>query len=322
MLESLDPEMEKRLPEIAQFWIERSLQTGPSNRSEMEEAVRQVYRAVDLVEPSMIIWAGSPYAGQLIGNLLETHGKEYWETIKDCTIEELEKIISSDDSTSPHFLLNCDGQFDSHWVSFYDVFYELGVITENKEWFEGMKKLTETGWWTPFEEFVIMTERPNFIKLNGLGQLHCNDGPAIQYPDGWGFYSVNGTRVPGWFIEEPDKITPANIFAEENLEVRRVMCEILGWENLTSEKYGFTVLDTTSDPANGNNTLQLYAAPTELFGEVELNVLICTNATPEKDGRIPKFGLIIPHNIRNAIDAVAWTFDMKADDYRKLQRAT
>ncbi len=321
MLESLTPEMEKRLPEIAQFWIERSLQTGPSDRSLMEGAVRQVYRSVGLEEPSLIVWVGSPYGGQIVGNLLENNGKEYWEQIKDCSLEELEKILAENKEISPHFLLNCDGQFDSHWVSFYDFFYELGIIGENKEWFEAMKVLTQTGWWTPFEDFVVMTERPDFIKLNGLGQLHSLDGPAIQYPDGWGFYSIDGTRVPGWIIMESDKITPQTIFKEDNLEIRRVMCEIYGWENLTAEENGFKLLNSCPDAANGSNVLYLYSTPEELFGEVRVNILLCTNATPETDGKIRQFGLVIPEDIKDAREAVAWTFGTTADEYFGLQRA-
>lgn len=322
MLESLDPELEKRLPEIAQFWIERSLETGPSDKEAMEAAVRQVYRAVGLNEPSLIVWAGSPYAGQIVGNLLEAHGKEYWETIKNYSLKELEEALSNEKDLTPQFFLNCDGQFDSHWVAFYDIFYDLGVVTENRDWFEGMKKLTETGWWTPFEDFVVMTERPEFIKLNGLGELHSTTGPSIKYPDGWCFYNVNGTRVPDWIVEDPERITSKKIFEETNLEVRRVMCEIYGWKNLTSAENGFILVDSCVDPANGDNVLELYRPPADLFGEVHINVLICVNATPEKDGRIPKFGLMVPHNIKTALGAVGWSFDEDPNEYAEIQRAT
>lgn len=84
-------------------------------------------------------------------------------------------------------------------------------------------------------EFIIVSERPSAIRLEQVGprgwgshRLHCEDGPALGYRDGWGVYAWHGVRVPKHVIENPDEITVAEIKKETNEEVRRVMRERYG----------------------------------------------------------------------------------------------
>jgi hypothetical protein len=42
-------------------------------------------------------------------------------------------------------------------------------------------------------------------------------------------YSIHGTRVPQWIVENPEQITIEEIFKEKNAEIRRIMCERFGF---------------------------------------------------------------------------------------------
>jgi len=42
--------------------------------------------------------------------------------------------------------------------------------------------------------FILVCERPTKITKNNNNQLHNEHGMAIQYPDGWGLYMLNGVK--------------------------------------------------------------------------------------------------------------------------------
>jgi len=82
-------------------------------------------------------------------------------------------------------------------------------------------------WITPTE--IICVEQP-CLRISD-NRLHCHDGPAVHWPAGESYYFWRGTQVPDWYIIDKSKITGKTIKTEENAERRRIMCEIIGWEN-------------------------------------------------------------------------------------------
>jgi len=51
------------------------------------------------------------------------------------------------------------------------------------------------GWWWAFNDICIITERPKHISLNNRMLLNQAGAKAIEYPDGWGVYAINGQIV-------------------------------------------------------------------------------------------------------------------------------
>lgn len=83
-----------------------------------------------------------------------------------------------------------------------------------------------------FEESVLVLDSRPVVKYNGDGELHCEDGPAVYWPDGAKMYYVEGhtLREQGKLIcETPDRITLAHIKGEENEEIKRLMIDRYGW---------------------------------------------------------------------------------------------
>ena len=66
------------------------------------------------------------------------------------------------------------------------------------------------------------------LRRDDFGRLHCEDGPAVAYPDGWEVYAVGGVRVPKAVVMEPERLSVQEIKKEGNAEVRRVMVERFG----------------------------------------------------------------------------------------------
>ena len=116
------------------------------------------------------------------------------------------------------------GQHDSSWIAYYDFLAQCGI--KGGEALDGIAKLTQSsGWWWPYENLAILTERPVSLKRDNRGLLHCEDGMSLQYSDGWGVYAWHGILVPEYVITLPEPITFELIEAELNVEVRRVLIE-------------------------------------------------------------------------------------------------
>ena len=108
-----------------------------------------------------------------------------------------------------------------------------------------MRVARNAGWWWPFANAVILTERPCRLLRDDRNRLHSEDGMAIKYPDGWGVYAIHGVRVPSFVVEAPGSMTVAQIREEGNAEVKRIMRERFGESRYLSES-GATVIDVDS----------------------------------------------------------------------------
>jgi len=180
-------------------------------------------------------------------------------------------------------------------------------------------------WWWPHSEFVMVSERPLHIRLELVGpdgwgshRLHCDDGPAVVWPDGFGVWAWHGTRVPrdlietGWSVER--------ILAEPNAEIRRCAIERIGWDRFIADAH-LGLVDECADPGNPGQTLALYDVPAQIFDE-PVRVVLCTNGTPDRDGQRRRFGLTVPADIQTALAAAAWTYDIRPDEYALIERRT
>jgi len=97
------------------------------------------------------------------------------------------------------------GQFwvGGYWwgaVCFAAFFFEICKLKLAKdiiERAEAYRKVCESvSYIWPNRNFVIVCERPSEIHRNEKGLLHNARGLAIKYPDGYGFYVLNGVRFP------------------------------------------------------------------------------------------------------------------------------
>ena len=145
-------------------------------------------------------------------------------------------------------------------------------------------------WWWPGSDFVMVSERPSIICREQVAprgwdshRLHCEDGPAIAW-DGWSIYAVHGVRVPEQVVMAPQTLTAAQIAAEPNVEVRRVMIERLGTER-------YVILSGAKVVAR-DDWGTLYRA--ERPDDSPLMAVAVVNSTPEPDGSRKDYWLRVP----------------------------
>jgi hypothetical protein len=140
-----------------------------------------------------------------------------------------------------------------------------------------------------------------------------------------------GVQVPEFVVTEPQKIIPPMIFNERNIEVRRVMIEryreIRGDEQFI-EDMQFELID--DDPEWGKlwkrgfgyaedvryeSDIEEIGVDNRPFDDEPILMVQVVNATPDEQGNFRDYFIRVPPQITRAKEAVAWTFDMKPDDY-------
>jgi hypothetical protein len=222
-----------------------------------------------------------------------------------------------DSGWSRNMLYGCQ---DAGWLSYYDWFAHHGLSDICRP-LEGLILLAQSAGWTlAYEHVAIVSDRPCILRDEGWRRrLHCDDGPSVAYRDGWELYHWHGQLVPQWVILDP---TPARIEAEPNTEIRRCAIESYGWDRYVVD-IDAALVDEADDPGNPGHTLRLYDVPPERQPYDEpTRVLVMANASRDRDGSRRQFAETVPASIGSAVEAAAWQFDVPADIYRSLERAT
>ena len=378
-INKLTPEQIKRLPEFRDQWIARGLATGPCDRAAIEAAADEAYRCAGLAPPRIKIWLGSPAAGAIGSAALHVRdqvgaqvwaqvwdqvwaqvraqvGAQVWAQVWDQVWDQVRDQVGAqvwdqvgaqvwdqvwdqvgaqvrDQVGQPVY-----GQHDASWLGFYAFFAEVCDL-ESCNRLRGLFKLAESGWWWPFGGAVILTERPAVLRRDAQGRLHSDDGPAMQYPDGWSIHAVHGVRVSSDIIEHPSSITVERIANESNAEVRRVMIE-----RYRTARY---LLDAGAEIIARDDYGVLYRHEIKL--DEPIMMVRVLNTTPEQDGSLSRreaegvFGaravqrsldimrsighpvsatprwkeymLRVPPTMTTPHEAVAWTFGQTPEQY-------
>ena len=126
--------------------------------------------------------------------------------------------------------------YDSGWTAYYDFFQRIG-IEYDKEWnFEIWRDfILKSGVFATVlcENVSFVCIRPCIVERNTEGDLHCINGPAIAWRDGYEEYALNGVWVKEELVMTPaDKLDPKIILKENNAEIRREMVRKIGTERI------------------------------------------------------------------------------------------
>lgn len=91
------------------------------------------------------------------------------------------------------------GAYESHWGSDLEISHRLGLVTypdDQLRFFELWSDVTRAVyWWWPHHQICVLSDRPTGVHLDSHGRLHCQDGPALSYADGWGIHARHGKRI-------------------------------------------------------------------------------------------------------------------------------
>lgn len=214
---------------------------------------------------------------------------------KDATKNYVRRKIQS--ATGDHAY----SQYNLAKLSEYKCLADTDLIPRSEK-LEYLYHLCESvGWVLPSRKACFVSERPEILKVDDRGLLHCEDGPAIVYPDGLSHYALHGVSIPRRWTEF--KPSPSEALLWPNIEQRRVACELVGWENIIDE-LDAVVLDKDSNPEIGELlTINLPGIGVEKFLRVTCGT-----------GR--KFAMPVPPEMATALQANAWTWGLEPDQYK------
>lgn len=145
------------------------------------------------------------------------------------------------------------------------------------------------------EDFCIVSDFPEFIKIDAENRPHCENGPSHRWRDGWALYHWHGVSIPAEWIENKAALTAQTALTWPNIEQRRVACEILGWSAILSALNAKTI-DLDGDPEIG----ELVEVDIPEIGRERFLRVLC--------GTGRQFALPVPPDMKTALQANAWTF--------------
>jgi hypothetical protein len=287
-IETLTDQQQAMFSVYRDKWLKIALNTEAIDFSRAQEAVALVYTQQGLAAPSKFYYARGPH--------------DAWKIFKTIRPNE----------NKNDFLNNQIGVYlDASWLSFYSYFQEVCGI--NLDTINGLVACSqECGMVWVSEHEAIIQERALAIRFDDQKRLHCENGPAIEYMDGMVVYAWHGVRLDRsrWhWIKDKTKLTAKEALTQENLELRRTACEILGWVHVL-EELDSTVIDQDQDPMIG--TLLEVTIP-DVGKENFLRVRCGT-------GR--EFAIPVPPTVKTALEANAWTFGIEPNQLRDLEIRT
>jgi len=167
------------------------------------------------------------------------------------------------------------------------------------------------------ERAVAVHTEPLAASHHGELRLHCEDGPAVAFGDGYGIHVLHGTAVPEWVLAGPSVDL---IRREPNVEVRRSAIERIGWDTYIRQA-ALSPVATCPDPGNPGAALSLYDDLADDRGFAG-RVLLVVNGTPEPDGHRRRYGINVPAIFDDPVDAAGWTYGLDGRQYAQLARRT
>jgi hypothetical protein len=304
-IESLTPKQEQLRQEWHRSWFQIGSSCEPANRTRAEAAITAMYAEIG-EPPPKFLWVKSPATACLAIWAIKRVAKD--EKLGDSLWVSLRASLG--DSLRDSLSKEWWGQNEVYWIAYY-VFCRdvVGVQYDEKRslqldlWSEIAQSC---GWWWPYRGLCIVSERPEVVRWETdreRPRLHCGDGPALRFRDGWEVYSWRGLRVPVKLILERDAIKPADIHAEQNQELRRAMFEIVGWDRYLHEAGARSI--------HADDSGELLEV--DGLGDGD-RVARFVHVRCPSTGH--EYTLRVPPDTMTAKAGVAWTFNVEPNSYR------
>jgi hypothetical protein len=209
------------------------------------------------------------------------------------------------------------GPHDLASLGVYEYLHDVLAWQEPTQPMRGLWAIAKSaGWMVPHEHVCWISERPSHVRADSRGRLHCADGPALRYPDGWSVYAWKGVQLPGWIIEHPERITPAKIIRMFNPIQRNCMIEIMTPERFIKSD----AVTRVSEDETGTLWRRLWTFRGVAIGS--WSPVEVVNGTAEADGSRKRYFLRVPSRMRTAREAVAWTYGLTEEQYAELELRT
>jgi len=205
------------------------------------------------------------------------------------------------------------------YLCFYDyVNHELFPEVKLSVFEEYLKHTTNIVYMVSFENIVFISKPPIFVNFNVENSLHCESDAALQFADGWKLYYVDGVNFPeGLFLKafKSKTITSEEILSVSNAEQKAVLIKKYGFNSIVDCLKEKKLIDKQTKAFNNNSN---HPVIYELF-EADIGGITAKFLKVEwyEKGKLRQSVLGVPRAIKDALEAVAWTFMMSKEEYTK-----
>ena len=240
---------------------------------------------------------------QISKNIGFTVGDNVWVPVREGvydSVESVEGLIELPVDNEGISAMWC------YYTAYFAFFRDVCGLKISKDSLERISVnedlVTSCGWTWWHDNILVISDRPSKINRDAEGRLHCENGPSIEYRDGWSLYNWHGVSIPKEWITTK-KPTAKEALTWENIEQRRAACEIIGWANVLKELDAKTI-DEDGDPEIG--TLVECSLPDS--GKERFLRVLC--------GTSREFVIPVPREMKTAIEANSWTWGLSSEEYK------
>jgi hypothetical protein len=189
--------------------------------------------------------------------------------------------------------------YDCYLTAFRDV---LGLVLPEHEKYKAWEACAiEGGFRVMHEDFCIVSDRPEILRVDAENRPHCEDGPSHRWRDGWSLYHWHGVRIPDEWMQGK-KPTAQEALMWPNIEQRRAACEIVGWSKIM-EQLDARVIDAHENDEIGT----LLEAEIPDSGRERFLRVRC--------GTGRAFCLPVPPHCTTAMEANAWSYGLDPNEF-------
>lgn len=278
MITSLTQEQIDAMKPHRDKWIEIGLSTDRVDFEKVVVELKKIYIEAGYNPPEKFVFAKGPRDGK--NKFRELYPEGTWEDFNNNLIY---------------------GSHEVYWSSYIDYFKTVvGLDLKRGDSLVEITKLS--GWIWLGEDVAIIMDRPLHILMDDEGLLHSEDRPAVLYDDGFAVYSWHGQRVEKDWIMHKEKLTAQIALGQQNVELRRIACEILGWVHVLDE-LNYVSIHKDEDPQIGH----LVEVNLPDSGKQKFIMVRC--------GTGRDFAIPVPDDMKTARQANAWTYGMEEHEY-------
>ena len=232
-----------RFPECVEKWTKIGLSCEPADWALAESSVMRLYDGVNLERPKVVVRVSSPIVGAFAAAIAESmlrsgavYGAVYGAVggavdgaVRGAVRGAVDGAVGDAVRGARiewHYWLG--GALWAAYPAWYDALADIAPACRVPIGDAYADLSRACGYVWPNRRFVMICDRPREILRDDRGRLHAEDRAAISWRDGYGIYSWHGVTVPAKVILAPETLTVAEIKAEKNAEVARVMRERFG----------------------------------------------------------------------------------------------
>ena len=311
-------------------WIEIGLKTGEADWEQFERAVKECYKFAELRWPVPIVRVQSPIVGALAApfavSLLSKNSvrsavdSAVRSAVSSAVGNAVDSAVYSAVSSAGKIFWHpwIGGQFWISWQAWEGFFRHVcdlklsSTLNDRAQAYEDVQ--TSAAYWWPNKNFVMVCNRPMAIRRDRRGRFHSENSKSIEWPDGWGLYSLHGVTVPAKYIETPsDRLDPAEILREQNAQVRMALIGKIGFGRLLGRLKHKQISRGVSE---GNSLIEFDLGNGDLIRALHLR-WITKDGIQQTVLPVPRtkeqFGSDAPDNIENFEQVRRWTMGVGMD---------